>query len=216
VLYEIGLAHSIGKPIILLTRNEEDVPFDLRALRYLYYDPNNPFWGADLRVELTRLVRMVLDNPTLATHLGGIQVETELPEAPTHPLTPSQPEPSKYDFSGTWNTSWLSIRAEREHKATLVIPSGHGNPFTASMVVTYTRHEQQTIVHETLTGSIREAVLSLTGVNYTYIQQGSSSSYSLDSFELHFSNDRKSLVGRALLRHGVREVIFARQQSPAA
>jgi hypothetical protein len=71
VMYEIGLAHAIGKPIVLLTRNEEDVPFDLRALRYLYYDPNNPFWGPDLRAELTRLVKLALGNPTLAAHLGG-------------------------------------------------------------------------------------------------------------------------------------------------
>jgi len=26
VMYEIGLAHAIGKPIVLLTRNEEDIP----------------------------------------------------------------------------------------------------------------------------------------------------------------------------------------------
>src|SRR5436190_2703313 len=38
VFYEIGLAHAIGKPIILLTRNEDDVPFDLKALRYRYYN----------------------------------------------------------------------------------------------------------------------------------------------------------------------------------
>ena len=48
VMYEIGLAHAIGKPIVLLARSEEDVPFDLRALRYIYYDPNNPLWGTDL------------------------------------------------------------------------------------------------------------------------------------------------------------------------
>jgi len=45
VLYEVGLAHAIGKPVIILTRNAEDVPFDLKDLRYLYYDTNNPFWG---------------------------------------------------------------------------------------------------------------------------------------------------------------------------
>jgi nucleoside 2-deoxyribosyltransferase len=33
VMYEIGLAHAIGKPIILLNRDEEDGPFDLRTLR---------------------------------------------------------------------------------------------------------------------------------------------------------------------------------------
>ena len=33
VFYEIGLAHTIGKPTILLTQKSEDVPFDLRHLR---------------------------------------------------------------------------------------------------------------------------------------------------------------------------------------
>jgi hypothetical protein len=37
VFYEIGLAHTIGKPTILLTQREEDVPFDLRHLRYIQY-----------------------------------------------------------------------------------------------------------------------------------------------------------------------------------
>src|SRR5215212_9109931 len=66
VMYEIGMAHAIGKPIVLLTRDQEDVPFDLRALRYCYYDPNNPFWGEDLRAELTKILRKVLDTPSLA------------------------------------------------------------------------------------------------------------------------------------------------------
>lgn len=205
---------GLGKPIVLLTRNEEDVPFDLRALRYIYYDQNNPFWGTDLRSELTRLIRLILDNPTLAAHLGGVLVETKLPEAPPQPLPRSQAESPDYDISGTWNTSWLSIRTEREHKATLVIPVGHGNDFTASMVVMFNRRGEQTIVQETLTGSVRDTALSLTGVNYTYVQQGGSSSYSLDSFDLRLSDDCKSLVGKALLRHGVREVTFIKQQSP--
>jgi hypothetical protein len=38
VFYEIGLAHTIGKPTILLTRREEDIPFDLRYLRYIPYE----------------------------------------------------------------------------------------------------------------------------------------------------------------------------------
>jgi Mrr N-terminal domain len=37
VFYEIGLAHAIGKPTILLTQKSEDVPFDLRHLRYVAY-----------------------------------------------------------------------------------------------------------------------------------------------------------------------------------
>jgi hypothetical protein len=37
VFYEIGLAHAIGKPTILLTQRAEDIPFDLRHLRYIAY-----------------------------------------------------------------------------------------------------------------------------------------------------------------------------------
>jgi len=38
VFYEIGIAHSVGKPIILITQNAEDVPFDLRHRRYIPYE----------------------------------------------------------------------------------------------------------------------------------------------------------------------------------
>jgi hypothetical protein len=37
VFYEIGLAHAIGKPTILLTQSELDIPFDLGHLRYIAY-----------------------------------------------------------------------------------------------------------------------------------------------------------------------------------
>lgn len=38
VFYEMGIAHSIGKPVILITQNSDDVPFDLRHIRYLEYE----------------------------------------------------------------------------------------------------------------------------------------------------------------------------------
>ncbi|MCP5141960.1 MAG: hypothetical protein H6980_06380 [Gammaproteobacteria bacterium] len=38
VFYEIGIAHAIGRPVILITQDEADVPFDLRAIRYIKYD----------------------------------------------------------------------------------------------------------------------------------------------------------------------------------
>ena len=37
VFYEIGLAHAIGRPTVLLTQRAGDVPFDLRHLRYISY-----------------------------------------------------------------------------------------------------------------------------------------------------------------------------------
>jgi nucleoside 2-deoxyribosyltransferase len=41
VLYEVGLAHTLGKDVILITQNESDVPFDLRHLRFVKYLNND-------------------------------------------------------------------------------------------------------------------------------------------------------------------------------
>lgn len=38
VLYEVGIAHTLGKPTILLSQSAEQIPFDLRAFRVVIYD----------------------------------------------------------------------------------------------------------------------------------------------------------------------------------
>ncbi|MDE2364140.1 MAG: hypothetical protein KGM42_15795 [Hyphomicrobiales bacterium] len=40
VFYEIGIAHTVGKEVILITQHMDDVPFDLRALRCIIYHNN--------------------------------------------------------------------------------------------------------------------------------------------------------------------------------
>jgi hypothetical protein len=37
VTYELGIAHALGKEVILLSQNSEDVPFDLLGLRLIIY-----------------------------------------------------------------------------------------------------------------------------------------------------------------------------------
>ncbi|MGH8216331.1 MAG: hypothetical protein ACREPZ_11655, partial [Rhodanobacteraceae bacterium] len=41
VFYEVGIAHCLGKEVILISQQEADVPFDLRHLRYLRYLENS-------------------------------------------------------------------------------------------------------------------------------------------------------------------------------
>jgi hypothetical protein len=38
VLYELGVAHTLGKEVIMLTQNVDDIPFDLRHLRFYTYE----------------------------------------------------------------------------------------------------------------------------------------------------------------------------------
>lgn len=208
VMYETGLAHAIGKPVIMLTRDQQDVPFDLLSLRYIYYDPNNPLWGPDLSNDLTKLLRKVLESSTIGTHLAGIEVKSQLPNVPDHPIQKKIIQ--EFDFNGVWVTSWLSISARREHKATLVIPPNHGQNFIASMTVMFEKDGRQTIIQESLTGNARDSKITLSGINYTYIEQGNSRLYSLDNFDIAISDDGLKLFGNATLKNGIREVNFSR------
>jgi hypothetical protein len=212
VMYEVGLAHAIGKPIVFLTRSETDVPFDLRALKYLYYDPTNPFWGTDLRSELTKTLQALLASSEGPPYLAGLTVEARLPSAPMKPLSRETATNGHVNLSGVWGASWVTLKARREHQGVLVIPTNHGDTFTASITVSYLRDGEQTIVQESLAASVQGPVLALTGVGYTYLQQGKSSSYHLDSFELQLSESR--LSGTVRLRHGVVKVSFARSPGP--
>jgi hypothetical protein len=67
VFYELGLAHAIGKPVVLVAETMDDVPFDLRGLRVLTFDRNDPDWGATLRERIANAL-----NETLADVLGAV------------------------------------------------------------------------------------------------------------------------------------------------
>ena len=38
VLYEIGIAHTVGKKVVLITRSEEDIPADIGHFEHITYD----------------------------------------------------------------------------------------------------------------------------------------------------------------------------------
>lgn len=40
VFYELGIAHTLGKPVILLTQSVADIPFDLNRYRHIVYADN--------------------------------------------------------------------------------------------------------------------------------------------------------------------------------
>lgn len=58
VFYEAGIAHSLGKDVILITQNAADIPFDLRHLRYVTYLNNGEGLSkltSDLRSKIQQL-----------------------------------------------------------------------------------------------------------------------------------------------------------------
>ncbi len=66
VYYELGLAHACRKPAILISSNIEDVPFDLRPLRVLIYNKDDPDWGKLLHNKISQSIQETLASPTEA------------------------------------------------------------------------------------------------------------------------------------------------------
>jgi hypothetical protein len=63
VFYELGLAHALQKPVVLVSSNEEDVPFDFQHIRFIYYNVFDPFWGEKLIAKIAENVLSALQNP---------------------------------------------------------------------------------------------------------------------------------------------------------
>ena len=57
VFYELGLAHSLGKPVILVSQSMEDIPFDLRHIRVLLYVCADVDWADKLRKKIAAAAR---------------------------------------------------------------------------------------------------------------------------------------------------------------
>ena len=59
VFYETGFAHGLGKPVLLLTRTADDIPFDLRHHPHIVHGGSI----SRLKDELYKRVRWIVDNP---------------------------------------------------------------------------------------------------------------------------------------------------------
>jgi len=44
VFYELGIAHTVGKPVIVIAQAESDVPFDIAGIRYFVYSDDDKGW----------------------------------------------------------------------------------------------------------------------------------------------------------------------------
>lgn len=77
VFYELGLAHALAKPAILVVESMDDIPFDLRALRVLQYDKNDPNWGSILQDKIVKAISEVLADPVLSVPTAFIETKPQ-------------------------------------------------------------------------------------------------------------------------------------------
>lgn len=61
VFYELGIAHTLGKDVILIAQSTEHIPFDLNPYRVLIYSDDLPGYEK-LKSDLPKFINQVLSN----------------------------------------------------------------------------------------------------------------------------------------------------------
>lgn len=77
VSYELGMAHTLGKPVIIITQNISDVPFDYSHLRIIEYDPKKIGWEIPFETSLLKTIKQVTKSPSdnLALNIGNKELK---------------------------------------------------------------------------------------------------------------------------------------------
>lgn len=197
VFYEVGLAHAIGKPVIIITRNQEDVPFDLKALRYLYYDLNNPFWGLNLKEALIEMIKNLLKEKDYGTVLENITLSgkvefKEIKTAKKPNLTQKTQPPN---LTGVWTGEMVLPNALYDLRMELVHKDSE---LTGTLILCFEGEKpgQIVVVQEELRGSTEFNTASIYGVSFTYLRQATNEEYSLDTFFGKISNHGNKISGK--------------------
>jgi len=82
VHYELGLAHALGRPTLLVAPREVPLFVDVGLERMLTYDKDDPFWGTELRAKIAQALQQTVRNPATAIptafmHIKPSRMETD-------------------------------------------------------------------------------------------------------------------------------------------
>jgi hypothetical protein len=60
VLYELGIAHTLAKPVLIISRNAADIPIDLSTRRVILYGQSEGDWREDLGIKVSKAIKEIL------------------------------------------------------------------------------------------------------------------------------------------------------------
>ena len=70
VLYELGIAHTLAKPVLIISRNAADIPIDLSTRRMILYGQSEGDWREDLGIKVTKAIKEILGTYSLNSTEG--------------------------------------------------------------------------------------------------------------------------------------------------
>ena len=69
VLYELGIAHTLAKPVLILSRDAVDIPIDLATRRVILYGQKADAWREDLARMMSEAIAKVVEDYSLSGRL---------------------------------------------------------------------------------------------------------------------------------------------------
>lgn len=172
VLYELGLAHSLGKQAVVITNTMEDVPFDLKDVRCIVYDKEHPRWGDFLRSNVTRTMTTVLEGGSNDTLYTGIATDAEYPpvERETAEVSRRRAEEAEEapNIAGEWaiEETWESGTS----RTTMLFLEQEGTSLRGHAVSGAVFSESGAQVAQEVSGYVRGDMIELVATTYEFIR----------------------------------------------
>jgi len=63
VIYELGLAHALGKPVVFVMPSGQKLPFDFQMHRTIFFDRNDPEWGSSVYSKVAAALKAAMSDP---------------------------------------------------------------------------------------------------------------------------------------------------------
>lgn len=72
VNYELGIAHALGKNVIMISQTIEDIPFDYRHLRIILYNKDDNYYDS-LKKDVTNTINSILNDSSKSYKIPAIE-----------------------------------------------------------------------------------------------------------------------------------------------
>jgi hypothetical protein len=76
VLYELGIAHTLAKPVLILSKEAADIPIDLATRRVILYGQKGEAWREDLERKIQEAIAKVVEDYGLESRLSTGQIRS--------------------------------------------------------------------------------------------------------------------------------------------
>ena len=74
VLYELGIAHTLAKPVLILSKEAADIPIDLATRRVILYGQKADAWREDLARMIQEAIAKVVEDYGLESRRSTGQI----------------------------------------------------------------------------------------------------------------------------------------------